>query len=73
MCGSGTACKAAKQLRRNYIGIYISEEYCKLAKKRVESAEVIDHTAVISKNGKTDGYIKNKNGRFKEVSLFDDM
>jgi site-specific DNA-methyltransferase (adenine-specific) len=40
-----------------------------------ESAEDIDHTAVIFKNGKTAGCIqkKNKNGMFKEVSLFDDM
>lgn len=39
-----------------------------------ESAEDIDHTAVIFKNSKT-GCIqkKNKNGMFKEVSLFDDM
>lgn len=35
MCGSGTTCKVAKQLGRNYIGFDISEEYCKIAKERL--------------------------------------
>lgn len=35
MCGSGTTCKAAKQLGRNFIGIDVSEEYCDLATKRI--------------------------------------
>jgi len=35
MCGSGTTCKMAKINNRNYIGIDISEEYCKLAEERV--------------------------------------
>lgn len=35
MCGSGTVCKMAKYLGRNFIGIDISEEYCKIAKQRV--------------------------------------
>lgn len=30
-CGSGTVCKMAKRHNRHYIGIDISEEYCKLA------------------------------------------
>lgn len=33
--GSGTVAIAAKQLNRNYIGIEISEEYCKLAERRL--------------------------------------
>lgn len=37
MCGSGTVLKMSKLLNRNYIGIDISEEYCKLAQKRVDS------------------------------------
>ena len=37
MCGSGTTCKIAKKLNRNYIGADISEEYVNLAKKRIES------------------------------------
>ena len=35
MCGSGTTCKMAKWLQRRYIGIDISEEYCKIAEKRL--------------------------------------
>ena len=33
--GSGTTCVAAKHLNRKYIGIDISEEYCSIAKKRI--------------------------------------
>ena len=33
--GSGTTCKIAKQLGRNYIGIDISQEYIDIAKERV--------------------------------------
>lgn len=35
-CGSGTVCVATKQLGRNYIGIDISEEYCKIARERIK-------------------------------------
>ena len=35
MCGSGTTCKAAKKLNRNFIGIDIAKDYCELAKKRI--------------------------------------
>lgn len=35
MCGSGTTCRVAKELKRDFIGIDISEEYCNLAKKRI--------------------------------------
>ena len=38
--GSGTTALAAKQLKRNYIGIEISEKYCEIARKRVEAAQV---------------------------------
>ena len=38
-CGSGTTCVAAKMLGRDYIGIDISEEYCKIARERLEAVD----------------------------------
>jgi len=35
MCGSGTTCKMAKLLHRNFIGIEINPEYCKIAEERL--------------------------------------
>jgi site-specific DNA-methyltransferase (adenine-specific) len=35
--GSGTTAKMAKVLERNYIGFEVSEEYCKIAKQRINS------------------------------------
>ncbi len=40
MCGSGTTCKMAKLNNRNYIGIDISEEYCKISKERCSPTTV---------------------------------
>lgn len=37
MCGSGTTCKVAKQLGRNYIGIDVSEKYCQIARERLRT------------------------------------
>jgi site-specific DNA-methyltransferase (adenine-specific) len=39
MCGSGTTCKMAKLLGRRYIGIDISEDYCEIARERLEAVE----------------------------------
>lgn len=36
LCGSGTTCKMAKLHNRRFIGIDISEEYCKIAQKRIQ-------------------------------------
>ena len=38
-CGSGTTCVAAKMLGRQYIGIDISPEYCKIAGERLKAVE----------------------------------
>ena len=35
MCGSGTVCKVAQDLGRNFIGVDISEDYCKISSKRL--------------------------------------
>jgi DNA modification methylase len=36
-CGSGTTCVVAKKLGRNYIGIDISPEFCKIAEQRLNN------------------------------------
>jgi DNA modification methylase len=38
-CGSGTTCVAAKKLGRKYIGIDRSEEYCQIARDRLEAVD----------------------------------
>ena len=37
--GSGTTAKMASLMGRKYIGIEISEEYCEIARKRVQEAK----------------------------------
>ncbi len=36
MCGSGTTCKMAKFNKRDFIGIDVSSEYCKIAEERLK-------------------------------------
>lgn len=38
MCGSGTTCKVARELGRNYIGVEISERFSELARKRISAS-----------------------------------
>lgn len=40
MCGSGTTCKMAKLHNRKYICVDISEEYCNIAKERVQIVKI---------------------------------
>jgi len=39
MCGSGTTCRVAVELGRKYLGIDISNEYCKIARERIKIIE----------------------------------
>ena len=48
MCGAGTTCKMAKLNLRNFIGIDISEEYCKIARKRIEQNTLFQTTQLNS-------------------------
>jgi len=41
MCGSGTTCKMAKLHNRRYIGVDISEEYCKIAQERIQMVKIL--------------------------------
>jgi len=41
MCGSGTTCKMAKLNKRDYIGIDISSEYCRIAKERLRQTPLL--------------------------------
>jgi site-specific DNA-methyltransferase (adenine-specific) len=51
--GSGTTAVAAKELKRHYIGIDISREFCEIARKRVQSAERVDIGKVHTKRRQT--------------------
>jgi DNA modification methylase len=44
MCGSGTTCVMAARSGRDYLGIEISEEYCKIGRKRLEEETTDDTT-----------------------------
>ena len=41
MCGSGTTCKCAALQRRHYVGIDISSDYIKIARKRLKMVAVL--------------------------------
>jgi len=41
MCGSGTTCKMAKLNKRDFIGVDISSEYCKIAEERLRQKPLL--------------------------------
>ncbi len=41
MCGSGTTCKMAKLNKRDYIGIDIAPDYCKIAEERLRQKPLL--------------------------------
>lgn len=53
-CGSGSTLVAAKKLNRNYIGIEISEKFCKTAKERLETETSEEKTKVKRKKKNDD-------------------
>lgn len=53
MCGSGTTCKVANKLGRNYIGIDISEEYCKIARNRLKMDNAQQTSLQLNVQGRT--------------------
>ncbi len=58
--GSGTSAVVAKKLERNYIGIEIENDYCRLARKRLEQAEYTKHI-----QGYKEGIFWERNGFYK--------
>jgi site-specific DNA-methyltransferase (adenine-specific) len=48
-CGSGTTLLAAKSLERSYIGIEISEEFFRVASKRIEDFEETNRCSLFSR------------------------
>ena len=53
--GSGTTAKMAYLTGRNYCGIDISEEYCEIARRRVEQAQAQLRITKITRNRQTHG------------------
>lgn len=39
LCGSGTTPRVAFEMKRNYIGIEISHEYCEIARNRIQALQ----------------------------------
>lgn len=51
---------------------------CACSASRIEIYVVVtpisrDHTAIVSKNGKSDGYAPKKNGRVNDLPLFNEI
>jgi len=62
-CGSGTTCVSAKSLKRNYIGIDISEEAIKLSENRLKEM-IISNSELLRKGSQS--YIEKSE---KEISI----
>lgn len=72
--GSGTACKVAEDLNRNWIGIEKSEDYCEIAKIRVESAlKKKNQKKIEPYSKKTDKQEKTLEKEKKDIKKFQDI
>lgn len=83
-CGSGTTLVAAKLLGYNYIGIDISEEYCKFAEERIRNykneekfvqEEIAKHVVAKTfkerkQNGEFTGKYSRRNNNKQEIQSF---
>lgn len=47
-CGSGTTCVAAKELKRQFIGIEIDKEYWKIANDRIKGIDASGQTSIFT-------------------------
>lgn len=68
--GSGTTAVAAKELKRHYIGIEISEEYCKMAEERIKKSDVAPELAAYEFNLKRIS-VKKPRPSVTQTELFD--
>jgi len=55
--GIGTTCVVAKKHNRNYIGIDISDEYCKIAEKRLSKLNIDENYLKIKNKQKINNFI----------------
>jgi len=46
--GAGTALRVAKSLHRRFVGVEMSEEYCEIARQRIEETEMPDAQEVLA-------------------------
>lgn len=70
--GSGSTCVAARAMDRPYIGIDLSEEYCAVARDRLET-EQIDPYAILLESVRVRGAKNSRQGELFPVDTEDDV